>query len=232
MNEPDLMGMLNDLCKHQWDSAYFFDDQQIGSLIYSGEISCSPSPAELLSLRKQGGERQPCTESMYKLRSEAYDKFSNSDFAGAESIYRKMMKQNFEMPGTLCHLARVQLLMNQEIDAFKTINRAWKLQTESQKYVIPRIVFFRIFFSMLYGLKFDLWIDRMHAFMKNEADYLQWDIHVVINEYREKLQNEHYNFLIALADVISSKEKCAILEQFEFWPKQEFRFNSDEYAAH
>jgi len=170
-------------------------------------------------------------ENGFRLRSQAFDKFAEGDFSGAEIIYRKMIEMNFELPGTLCHLARVQLLMHQEKEAFDTVDRAWKSETRALHYVIPRILFLKIFLSILDGVSFKAWTDRLNTYFNGDSDLMQWDIRIVIEAYRERLQREHYNFLFVLADVISGNEKSAALEQFEFWPKQKGRLTSDADAS-
>jgi len=82
------------------------------------------------------------------LRSRALELIENKKYAEAENIYHEMIELNFELPGTLCHLARVQLLSGREKEAEKTITKAWKIRNMALRYVVPRIIFLRILLLM------------------------------------------------------------------------------------
>jgi len=156
----------------------------------------------------------------YYLRSKALDNLEKGDFAGAEKIYLDLIECKFELPGTYCHLARVQLLMHDEKAARKSVASAWKLRKEALKYVVPRIIFLRILFMMIENRNPFFWIIRIQALLTDESASMQWDIETTIKEYELQLSEQNYLFLLALAEAIQMKDKVEKLETFGIWKKR------------
>ena len=59
------------------------------------------------------------------LRMEAKACLDRGEFEQAERIYHHLEKMNFELPGTLCHLARVQILHLEYDKARASADQAW-----------------------------------------------------------------------------------------------------------
>jgi tetratricopeptide (TPR) repeat protein len=154
------------------------------------------------------------------LRAKALEKLEKNEFAEAEDIYQQLINRDFELPGTLCHLTRVQLLLHKEKEAEKSINRAWSLRKKALRYVLPRIIFFKILFSMLDHKNPAVWISRLKAALNDDQAFMDWIIHPTLIEYKSKIRYEDFQFLTALAEALQNKDKREELVQFDKWSKQ------------
>ena len=153
----------------------------------------------------------------YYLRSKAWDNLDKGEFAVAEKIYQGLIEQKFELPGTYCHLARVQLLMRDEKAASKSVASAWKLRTEALKYVVPRIIFLKILILLIENRNPFFWIIRIKALLTTDSASLDWDIETTIKTYELQLSELNFVFLLALAEAIQRKDKVEKLETFAIW---------------
>jgi len=149
------------------------------------------------SLLKRSGdfEANPNT-----LRVKALELLENKQYAEAEKIYHEMIELVFEIPGTLCHLARVQLLMGQEKEAEKSVNKAWKIRDKAMRYVVPRIIFLRILLLMIKKKDPSVWIGRMKNELQNPDSFLEWHIQPVLDLVKSRLTDKNHKVLVALAE--------------------------------
>jgi tetratricopeptide (TPR) repeat protein len=154
---------------------------------------------------------------LYSLRAKAYDEFEAGRYAEAEKIYLNLIGHKFELPGTYCHLARVQLLMHDENAALKSVNCAWALRKTAVKYVLPRIVFLKILLVMRENRNPFLWIFRMKTLLTDDSVFLQWSIESTIKQYELMLNAHDYFFLLSLARAIQEKGKTETLEEYDIW---------------
>lgn len=156
----------------------------------------------------------------YYLRSKALNNLEKGEFAVAEKIYLDLIEQKFELPGTYCHLARVQLLRHDEKAARKSVASAWKLRTEALKYVVPRIIFLKILLLMIENRNPFFWIIRLKALLVDDTARMEWDIEATIKAYELQLSEQNYLFLLALAEAFQRKDKVEKLEMFGIWKKR------------
>jgi len=149
------------------------------------------------SLLKRSGdfETNPNT-----LRVKALELLENKQYAEAEKIYHEMIELDFELPGTICHLARVQLLMGQEKEAEKSVGKAWKLRDKAMRYVVPRIIFLRILLLMIKKKDPSVWIGRMKHELQNPDSFLEWHIQPVLDLVKSRLTDKNHKVLVALAE--------------------------------
>ena len=140
------------------------------------------------------------------LRSKAMDMLEKKQYAEAEKIYRQMIELDFELPGTLCHLARVQLLSGQEKEAEKSVRKAWDRRSKALKYVVPRIIFFKILFLMIRNQNYSLWISRMGKELRNQDSCLEWHIQPLLESYKSRLSPENHQVLVTLAESLQNKD--------------------------
>jgi hypothetical protein len=153
----------------------------------------------------------------YYLRSKALDKLEVGEFASAKKIYLELIETKFELPGTYCHMARVQLLMRDAKAARKSVASAWKLRKEALNYVLPRILFLKILLLMIENRNPIFWIFRIKSLLTNSSANMQWDIDITIKTYELQLSEQNYLFLLALAEAIQLKDKVEKLGEFEIW---------------
>ena len=146
------------------------------------------------------------------LRSKALDMLEKKQYAEAEKIYRQMIELDFELPGTLCHLARVQLLSGQEKEAEKSVRKAWDRRSKASKYVVPRIIFFKILFLMIRNQDCSLWISRMGKELHNQDLGLEWHIQPLLESFKSRLSPENHQVLVTLAESLQNKNPKSLRE--------------------
>ena len=148
----------------------------------------------------------------YLLRSKAMDMLEKKEYIEAEKIYRQMIELDFELPGTLCHLARVQLLSGQEKEAEKSVRKAWDRRSKALKYVVPRIIFFKVLFLMIRNQNYSLWISRMGKELQNQDSCLEWHIQPLLESYKSRLSPENHQVLVTLAESLQNKNPKSLRE--------------------
>jgi superfamily II DNA/RNA helicase len=79
----------------------------------------------------------------------AIDLCKRRDYSRSEKGLRSLNEARFEIPSTHCHLARVLILTGREAKAREHIAQAWTNRDEGLAYVIPRILFFQLAFTLL-----------------------------------------------------------------------------------
>jgi tetratricopeptide (TPR) repeat protein len=138
----------------------------------------------------------------YLLRTKALEMLEKQQYSEAEKIYGEMIELDFDLPGTLCHLARVQLLSGQEKEAEKSVKKAWNLRSKASKYVVPRIIFLKILFLLIRNQNPSLWIDRMKTELQNPDSCLEWHIKPLLESFQSRLTPESYQFMVALVETL------------------------------
>jgi tetratricopeptide (TPR) repeat protein len=140
------------------------------------------------------------------LRSKALDMLEKKQYTEAEKIYRQMIELGFELPGTLCHLARVQLLSGQEKEAEKSVRKAWDQRSKALKYVVPRIIFFKILFLMIRNRDYSLWVSKMGKELQNPDSLMEWLINPLLESFKSRLSPENHQVLVTLAESLQNKD--------------------------
>lgn len=160
------------------------------------------------------GERGP-----YSRRQEAADRILSGDFAGAETLLRGLIEERFILPSTHCHMARVLLMTDREPEAREQIGMAWAIREEADAYVVPRILFFQCVFAMFDGAEIVGIIGQIKAALCDPGATLDWTILPMLDHLREgsRLSAADYEFLKALAEVLSGSEAMERLEEFPQW---------------
>ena len=139
------------------------------------------------------------------LRSNAFDLYEKKHFAEAEKIYRQMIALDFDLPGTYCHLARVQLMAGQTDEAEKSVTRAWELKDKAAGYVVTRIIFLQILLLMLKEQDFSHWMQEITEELKKPYSVLDWHIQPLLENIMPRLTQKNYQVLSTLAEFLQSK---------------------------
>ena len=64
------------------------------------------------------------------LRQLALECYREGDYPHAEQLLRRVLKMDFELPGSHYHLARVPLLMDRDQEALPEVTLAWEHRAE------------------------------------------------------------------------------------------------------
>jgi tetratricopeptide (TPR) repeat protein len=151
------------------------------------------------------------------LRSEALNLVESGNYAEAENLYLQLIEMNFEIPGTLCHLARVRLLSGQVRSAEESVEDAWKNCSIAKKYVVPRIIFFKILFALIIKSDPSSWIGKMKESLNGPEACMEWYIAPLVRPWAEILGKEDHEFMSALAGALQSWPQIAGLDAFKLW---------------
>ncbi|MDD2734736.1 MAG: hypothetical protein PHF56_12405 [Desulfuromonadaceae bacterium] len=205
----NLFGLLNQLGRTK--------EAQEERMVYEGEM--------LLADKK-------CND-LEMVRSLARELFVSERHADAERLYRGLLAQKFQLPGTLIHLARILLIQDRLPEARKAIADAWKLLRNQDVwdvpfYVLHRVIFFRILCAMLTRGDYSRQVARLkRALLKNSLREL-WTIEPVIMHFKTYLRPSDLDFLVALAEAINSAENMDRLNVFPAWVSQDSGLNDGQ----
>jgi WD40 repeat protein len=163
-------------------------------------------------------------ESPMDLRSKALDFYRQGKYAEAETLLRRMLESDFEIPGTRCHLARVQMMTDREADAGQEINMAWENRQTAQPYVIPRILFFQLIFLLLETggklqstTRFKTCLGSLKSALGNDNAHMEWTIQPVLDRIKDRLSEDAFALLQALSAAIDDAANMERLEDFPLW---------------
>lgn len=159
-----------------------------------------------------GGSSSP-----YSRRQEAADRILSGDFAGAETLLRGLLDERFMLPSTHCHMARVLLMTDREMEAREQINQAWAIRDQADTYVVPRMLFFQYVFAVLDEADITGVIGHLRTALSEPAATLDWTILPMLDHLRPRLGGKNYKFLKVLAKVLSGSEPLFGLEEFLQW---------------
>ena len=159
------------------------------------------------------GEGAGCLARRYR----ALDLYVAGDFAGAESLLRGLVREGFELPSNLTHLARVLMMMDRQAEAREQIRLAWEAHRIGPSYVPPRTLFFQCLFAMLDGAPISGFVRRIFEEIGRSGALSDWTIQPMLDHLRAPLGESHFAFLSALASVLSETSPVARLWAFPQW---------------
>lgn len=141
----------------------------------------------------------------YLLREKALSLLEMQKYEEAQNLYSQLMITGFDIPGTLCHMARLYLLMHNEVAAKQSVIQAWKQRKKASEYVLSRIIFFRIFFSLIDNKCPDRWILRFVEILNKNNAFMEWSINTMLEEYRSRFSLVQYEIIYLLAGSMQNK---------------------------
>ena len=176
---------------------------EAGKIISGNETLLDGYTRNIWKILKAGREIKPNPQI---LRISAFEHFEKNQFTEAEKIYRQMIALDFDLPGTYCHLARVQLMTGQTDEAEKSVTRAWELKDKAAGYVVPRIIFLQILLLMLKEQDFSFWIKEITEELRKPHSVLDWHIQPLLENIMPRLTQKNYQVLSTLAEFLQSKK--------------------------
>jgi hypothetical protein len=153
----------------------------------------------------------------HSLRSHALELYHFADYEKASAVYRKMLVYKFEMPGTLAHLARLELTRGDLAQAEVFLINGWRLRSEAPSYVLVRILYLIVFMSMLRSVQFEKWLGCLKEVMNRPDSKMQWDMDRLLERYKKELTPDHFNLLKVLLKVLSGEDDEGELNKSEMW---------------
>jgi tetratricopeptide (TPR) repeat protein len=161
-------------------------------------------------------------EELTAMRGQALTKYNKGDHAQAEAILRMLQKNNFEVPSTHCHLARVLVMQGKIDDAREEIRQGWEHRALGPNYVIPRILWFQLLFGLVGGCSepeegLVATLGRLkHALAQPDA-HMPWTIQPVLERMQPRLAPDSFALLKALSAAIDDAANIPALDQFPAW---------------
>jgi hypothetical protein len=142
--------------------------------------------------------------SLLALRGAAYDAFEAGCFAEAEAIYRHLLARDFEPGGTHCHLARALLALGRDADATAEVNSAWECRSDTDQYVIVRILFLKALLATLAGEDDQSPLEMLkETLLRNPGARQAWLIAPVLNRLQPRLTPQSHAFFTRMAQAVS-----------------------------
>ena len=152
-------------------------------------------------------------------RSQALELYHKKEYGKAAAIYRRMLIHKFEPPGTLTHMARLEIICGNMGQAGIFIVNAWRIRHEAPVYVLARILYFIILINMARTVPLDKWIGCIKQVCNQPECKMQWDMDRVLSQYEKDFPLQHISLLQTLLEVLSGSDDEGQLNKFEVWQK-------------
>jgi len=137
-------------------------------------------------------------ESPLGRRGAALDCLVLGDYPAALHLLEALLADQFEVPSTRCHLARVYLLMGREPDARRQVAAAWEERAAAPRYVVGRALWFLTLFALIDGVDASPWIGRVKTLGPDEDAQMDWTMQPVLEALRARLSPEAHAIVSAL----------------------------------
>lgn len=163
--------------------------------------------------------------SLLSLRSLARDLYEKACLNEAADIYRRLIKEQFEPPGSRSHLARVLLAMpdrdNRE-EAKIVLGQAWELRDSAPEYVRPRILYWIILLNFLDGRDNAVAIGKLKNILRadNSDAFHRYIVFPVLERWKASLSEETHQFLTVLGSILGSSSNLPAIQAFRDWRDQ------------
>lgn len=189
--------------------------------------------AKIRGIMVEGGGPGPSGEfdhqevSPEQVRSMALECYKRGDYAQAKELLELLLDTNFEVPGTLLHLVRLDLVTDDIQGARKHVAEAWEQRADAKPYVVSRILWCQLALAILEEFTDTLsetntlLIGRLKTALESDASHMEWDMDPVLTHLRPKLTAEHHALLTALVAALSDRANLSTMDQFLLWREAE-----------
>jgi proteasome accessory factor A len=157
------------------------------------------------------------SQNPYLRRQDAADRIIGGDYAGAETILLGLLAERFMLPSSHCHMARVLLMTDREVEAREQIAQAWAIRAEAPAYVVARILFFQCVFDLFDNVDIGTTLATLKTSLSAPDAHLDWTIWPMLDHLRTRFGDANYWFLKALANALSDEGAMPNLSDFSQW---------------
>ena len=155
-------------------------------------------------------------QNWFSIRNRAFELYESASYDQALPLLETLLQENFEIPSTRCHIARILLLTGNETRAREEIEFASKCSAEAPAYVKLRILFFQAMFAILDKGNAKTFIEKLkYALTVDNAN--TWSIQRVLNHLQSRLTETEFAFLNTLASALGEVGARPKLEGFAAW---------------
>ena len=191
----------------------------ISLIMDSVELLLLGSDFNIYSFRLQ--KLEFISDGSYFSRDDALTFLKKNDFDHAKEIYNYLRITKYELPSTIMHHARLELMRNNLEQAKLHTTMAWRLQGKSLNYVQKRIIFFIIMLNMLESKPFEIWLSVMRQSMDSNNQLIYWEMEFVLKNCVDRLGKKNYKILKYLLSLISTGITIKQPWLMKFWEKVE-----------
>ena len=167
---------------------------------------------ELFERRRESGPPSP-----WARRQSALEFYLSGDFAVAEELLRGVLADQFEVPSTHTHLARVLMMVNREDVAREQVALAWAARNQGPAYVTGRTLFFQCLFAIFDGNAISGLVAQLKQVLSAGDAHMDWSIQPMLDHVRPRLSRVDWRFLNALARTLSNSSNLPRLSQVPEW---------------
>ena len=200
-----------------WQQIIDFKEQKALDLSDPFVLTETWRPVEILEMHSRRGRADAWQQHPLSRRERAYECFQIGAFAAAEELLRGCVAEGFEVASNRCHLARVLVMMDRELEAREEIAKAWDARDEAHSYVRPRILFFRCLFAILDGESPAEPITQIKDALRAGYAHSSWTIHPMLNHLRGRIEPADFRFLECLAEALSDSSGMRGLDDLPRW---------------
>ena len=152
------------------------------------------------------------------LRGEALHLYKRKEYDVAMIIYKRLRIEGFELPGTLVHMVRIELMIGNIEQAETHVTMAWRLRNEAPPYVLARILWCKLCLWMYNPINNEDYLfilGQLKTLLKKENATMKWDMEELLDHLITRLTDIDLALLTSLVDALSYTD--AKLDEFPLW---------------
>lgn len=154
------------------------------------------------------------------IRVKALEYIKGNRYAKAEKLYKLLLEIEYETAGTLCHLSRLYLMMDNIYEAIKLTEEAWQMRSKAKTYVVARILFLKLLFAFITDENSGFFLGMLKTILNSNISRMDWDMDFVLNTIKVYLDNSQYLFLMDLQKTMGTFGRIDELNRYDFWKNQ------------
>ena len=179
--------------------------------------------AKPLHLRYLKAQEANKDASPLMLRQLAGTYYTLGEYSEAELLIRKVLQNDFELPSSHCHLARILILTGRDNEAREEVAKAWDHRAGAPAYVLPRILWLQLalFYTLRDGTDANenaqVIIERMKTSLRREGAHMEWTMEPVLAHLKSRLPDIHHALLTVLVAALGDAKNISTLDKFAAW---------------
>jgi hypothetical protein len=180
-----------------------------------GDLSDPRFPSSFEELFERRRESGP--PSAWSRRQRALELYLRREFTAAEELLRGVLSEQYEVPSTHTHLARVLIMLNREDEAREQVALAWAARNQGPAYVTARTLFFQCLFDLFDGNAITGLVAQIKQVLSTGDAHMEWSIQPMLDHVRPRLSRVDWRLINALARALSSSSNLPRLARLPEW---------------
>ncbi len=160
---------------------------------------------------------EPGPPSPWTRRQRALEFYLHGEYTAAEELLRGVLAEQFEVPSTHTHLARVLMMINREDEAREQVAQAWAARNRGPAYVTARTLFFQCLFDLFDGNAITGLVAQIKQVLSAGDAHMDWTIQPMLDHVRPRLSRVDWRLINALAQALSSSSNLPRLARLPEW---------------